>query len=136
MSGSKRIFRKLERTPEELAELKAEREWFAKNRPDLEDLLATGEYEGPFRQGDVLRLLEVVSALKRRRQEQGSSLAELAERSGLDLNTITRLERGEILNPSIGTLWQYADAVEARIVLSVKPKTKPAKTSRKTPTRS
>src|SRR4051794_11306365 len=113
MSGSKRIFQKIERTPEELAELKAEREWFAKNRPGPEDLLATGEYEGPFRQGDVLALLEVVSALKRRRQEQGSSLTEMADRLGLDLDTISRLERGEILNPSIGTLWQYADAVEA-----------------------
>ena len=51
MSGFQRTFRKSERTPEERAELEAEREYFARERPGLEDLIASGEYEGSYWRG-------------------------------------------------------------------------------------
>ena len=34
MSEHRRVYRKIERTPEELAELKAEREEFSRDRPE------------------------------------------------------------------------------------------------------
>ncbi|MBV8269751.1 MAG: helix-turn-helix transcriptional regulator [Planctomycetaceae bacterium] len=117
MSGVKRTFRKIERTPEEQAELKAEREMFQRDRPTLEDLIASGEYDGPYRHGDILDLLMTVARLKRERERRGLSLADVTERSGMDKGMLSRLENGKILNPTLGTLWRYAEAIGARIKL-------------------
>ena len=117
MSGFQRTFRKLERTPEERAELEAEREYFARERPGLEDLIASGEYKGPYRQGDLLDLLMVIARLKRERQRRGLSLADVSERSGMDKGMLSRLENGKLLNPTLATLWRYAEAIGARIKL-------------------
>jgi hypothetical protein len=50
----RRVHRKTDRTPEELAWLKEIREKFQRERPGLDDLAASGEYDGPFRHGDVM----------------------------------------------------------------------------------
>ena len=111
MSEHKRVYRKIERTPEELAELKAEREGFSRDRPRPEDLIASGDYDGPYRQGDILALLSALAALKQERGRQGLSLADVSERSGLDKAMLSRLENGKILNPTVATLWSYAGAI-------------------------
>jgi ribosomal protein S18 acetylase RimI-like enzyme len=43
---------KIERTPEEQARIDAVRERFQRERPSLEDLVASGEYEPPISQGE------------------------------------------------------------------------------------
>lgn len=110
MSEHRRVYRKIERTPDELAELKAEGEEFSRDRPDAGDLIASGDYDGPYRQGDILALLSALAALKRERGRQGLSLADVSERSGLDKAMLSRLENGKILNPTVATLWSYAGA--------------------------
>jgi hypothetical protein len=75
MSEHRRVYRKIERTPEELAELKAEREGFSRDRPSPEDLIASGDYDGSYRQGDILALPSALAALKQERGRQGLSLA-------------------------------------------------------------
>jgi ribosome-binding protein aMBF1 (putative translation factor) len=114
----RRIQRKTERTPEELAELRAARATFQRDRPAQDEITASGDSEGPFRQGDITALLSALAALKRERERQGLSLAEVSERSGLDKGMISRLENGKILNPTVTTLWRYADAVGMRMNLS------------------
>jgi hypothetical protein len=121
MSERKRVYRKIERTPEELAELKAERESFARDRPGLDDLIASGQYEGPYRQGDIMALLSALALLKRQRERRGLSLTDVSERSGLDRGMLSRLENGKILNPTMATLWRYADAIGAQITWAVEP---------------
>ena len=121
MSHQKPVTLKIERTPEELAELKAERERFSRERPGLDDLIASGEFEGPFDHGNVMSLLGAVAELKRRRDEQGLSLATVSERSGLDTGLLSRLENGKILNPMLTTLWRYAGALGVQVSLTVGP---------------
>jgi hypothetical protein len=115
----RRVHRKVERTPEQLAELRAAREQFQRDRPGLDDLIASGQYEGPYRQGDVLALLESVARLKGDRERRGLTLTEISERSGLDKGMLSRLENGKILNPTLSTLWRYAAAIGARVSLAV-----------------
>lgn len=102
---------KSERTAEERAELRAERERRARDRPTVDDLLALGEYDGPFRQGDILALLLALAQIKQERERRGLSLTEVARRSGLDKGMVSRLENGKVLNPTMATLWKYAEAV-------------------------
>ena len=121
MTHRKRVTLKLERSPEELADLKAERERFSRERPGADDLLAAGDHEGPYRQGNIMALLSAIAELKRRRDEQGLSLADVSERSGLDRALLSRLENGKILNPTMATLWRYADAIGTQVTLAVEP---------------
>jgi transcriptional regulator with XRE-family HTH domain len=68
-----------------------------------------------------MSLLSALAELKRHRDEQGLSLADVAERSGLDRAQLSRLESGKILNPTMATLWRYADAIGAQVSLAVDP---------------
>jgi Helix-turn-helix len=119
MSGHERVDSRSERTPEELAELRAERTQFSGERPSPEQLMASGEHEGPYRQGNIMALLTGIAELKRRREARGLSLADVSERSGLDRGMLSRLENGKILNPTMATLWRYADAIGAQVSLGV-----------------
>jgi len=115
----RRVHRKIERTPEQLAELRAVRDKFQREKPSLDDLIASGDYEGPFRHGDVMAFLSAIAQLKRERERRGLSLADVSERSGLDKGMLSRLENGKIMNPTQTTLWRYADAVGTQVGLAV-----------------
>ncbi len=121
MSHRKRVTLKIEQTPEELAKLRAERAQFSHERPGLEDLIASEEYDGPFRQANIMALLTAVAELKRQRDERGLSITDVSERSGLDRALVSRLENGKVLNPTMATLWRYADAIGAQVTLAVEP---------------
>ena len=71
MNETGRIHRKIERTAEELAGLKAERERFSRDRPGPEELTASDEYDGPYRQGDLMAFLSALAALKQERERRG-----------------------------------------------------------------
>lgn len=117
MSEPKRVFRKSDRTPEELAALRAERERFSRERPGLDDLIASGGFEGPFAHGDLMTLLSALARIKQERERRGLTLANVAEASGLDKAALSRLENGKLLNPTISTLWRYARAVGVELRL-------------------
>lgn len=117
MSEPKRVFRKSDRTPEELAALRAERERFSRERPGLDDLIASGDFEGPFAHGDLMTLLSALARIKQERERRGLTLANVAEASGLDKAALSRLENGKLLNPTISTLWRYARAVGVELRL-------------------
>ena len=65
MSERRRIHRKIERTPEERAELERERSFFHQGRPTLEDLLASGQYTEPISQVEYLARLRSTSGRDR-----------------------------------------------------------------------
>ncbi len=121
MSRRKRGDEKMERTSEELADLKAERERFSRDRPGPDDLVDSDEYDGPIRQGNIMALLSALAELQRQRTLRGLSLADVSKRSGLDRAMVSRLENGKILNPMMSTLWRYADAVGAQVHLAIEP---------------
>ena len=119
MSG-KRIHRKIERTPDQQRRLAEIRERFQHERPGLEDLLATGDATEVVPQGEYLELRAMLGTLKKYRERQGLSLTDVANRSGMDRAAISRLENGVYLNPTVDTLYRYAQAVGADIGFSVR----------------
>lgn len=64
-------------------------------------------------------LLKGLVELKRARQDRGLSLSEVSRRSGIDLASLSRLERGKNPNPTFETLSRYADALGLRLELSL-----------------
>lgn len=112
------IHKKIERTPEELAELKAIRERIQKERPTQADLAAQGAQFTTL--GEVMQLRQVVFALKQERERQGLTLAQLAERTGIDPAPLSRLETGKTLNPTWGTLQRIAAALGKEIVCELR----------------
>ncbi len=70
-----------------------------------------------------MAFLSAVAVLKRERDRSGLTLAEVSERSGLDKGMLSRLENGKILNPTMTTLWRYAEAIGMRVALRVEPLT-------------
>jgi hypothetical protein len=111
--------RKIVRTPEEQARIQALRERFQSERPTHEELIASGEYEGPIPQDALVSYFATIAKLKRERQSQGLTLADVSARSGLDIGLLSRLENGKLNNPTVTTLWRYANALGRTITLDV-----------------
>jgi DNA-binding phage protein len=57
--------------------------------------------------------------LRREREARGLSLAEVAERSGIDKAALSRLENGQQSNPTVNTLTRYARALGKRLALTL-----------------
>jgi ribosome-binding protein aMBF1 (putative translation factor) len=72
-----------------------------------EEVRASGPPERPFR--------ELIAALRAERERQGLSLADLAERTGMDRSAIHKIEIGLNRNPTFATLSRYASALGTRI---------------------
>jgi ribosome-binding protein aMBF1 (putative translation factor) len=111
----KRVQKKMNWTAEDRARHQAIRERF-KNKPSLEELVASGEYNEPMPLGDYLSILEAVAALKKAREAAGLSLSDVAERSGIDRAQLSRIENGQHMNPTVSTLQRYAHALGLRWV--------------------
>jgi transcriptional regulator with XRE-family HTH domain len=77
-----------------------------------ERLRAAGPPQRPFR--------DLIAALRAERERQGLSLADVAERSGIDRAAIHKLEIGANTNPTLATLTRYAGALGARIEWNLK----------------
>jgi DNA-binding XRE family transcriptional regulator len=113
--SKERIFKKLDWTPEDRARHMAIREKFQKERPTMKQLLASGEYVGPIPLGVYFELRLALHELKKTREAAGLSLADVAERSGIDKAALSRLENGIHDNPTVETLMRYAAAVGKKL---------------------
>ena len=69
--------------------------------------------------GPANAVATVVAALKTARVEQGLTLDEVGERSGIQKASLSRLENDPEPNPTWDTLARYAAAVGRRIVSAV-----------------
>lgn len=68
------------------------------------------------------KLLDLLATLRAERERQGLSLADVVERTGLNLSTVSRLELGKVPNPTYGTLRAYAEALGMSLeIAAVKP---------------
>jgi DNA-binding XRE family transcriptional regulator len=56
-------------------------------------------------------ILSLVARFKAVRESQGLTLAEVAERMGIDAPALSRLETGKMLNPTLATLHKWAEAL-------------------------
>ncbi|HQU45064.1 MAG TPA: hypothetical protein PK867_19780, partial [Pirellulales bacterium] len=71
---------KIEHTPEQKARIEAIRAQAQRDKPTLEQLVASGEYSDPVPLEDYVELLQTISALRKAREDAGLSLADVAER--------------------------------------------------------
>src|SRR5947209_4624636 len=102
------------RGAEEVARHKEIRERFQREKPSLDQLVSSGEYNEPLPMGEHLSIRQAVFALKKAREEAGLSLADLAERTGIDKGALSRIETGQHSNPTVSTLCRYAHALGKR----------------------
>lgn len=87
-----------------------------RHKPPLDEIFTPEELAdaSPF----YFTLRAFVADLRTARQDQGLTLADVAGRTGLAVETLSRLETGAIVNPTWQTLGKYAVAVGRRIQLS------------------
>ncbi len=112
----KHVHRKTIRTPEETARLRADRDRYQREKPTSEQLLAEGGHEDFVPLGELMLLHEVMASLKKEREFQGLTLAEVSQRAGIDQAAISRLETGSNGNPTLDTLYRIAAALGKTIV--------------------
>jgi DNA-binding Xre family transcriptional regulator len=62
-----------------------------------------------------LALDPALAALRAERERQGLSLSDVSERSGIDLATLSKLETGNVPNPTVRTLRAFARALNKRL---------------------
>jgi DNA-binding XRE family transcriptional regulator len=86
-----------------------------KDCPSQQELLATGDYEGPAPLGVFLEMRLAVAELRKARVAARLSLTQVAQRSGIDKTALIRLEKGLQANPTVETLCRYAAAVGKRM---------------------
>jgi ribosome-binding protein aMBF1 (putative translation factor) len=103
---------------QEAAEL-AIRQRFLQEKPILQDLVDRGDIGQVFTMGEYWELCKTFAGLKALREQQGLSISDLAERTGMDCTMISRLENGQIDNPTIATVSRYAKALGKRVVVSL-----------------
>src|ERR1051326_5171604 len=60
-------------------------------------------------------ILTLVARFKALRESQGLTLAEVAERMGIDSPALSRLETGKMLNPTLATLHKWAEALGQKL---------------------
>src|SRR2546421_12983441 len=62
-------------------------------------------------------ILSLVARFKAVRERHGLTLAEVAERMGIDPPALSRLETGKMLNPTLATLHKWAEALGEKLDL-------------------
>jgi DNA-binding XRE family transcriptional regulator len=104
-----------ELTPEQRAVIearRAERETPQYQEEMARDIEAYQQEYPPLRDSE---LIEALAGLRRERERQGLSLTDMADRTGIDRATISKLETGKLANPTIATLRTYARALGRRL---------------------
>jgi predicted transcriptional regulator len=118
-SKPRRIHRPRVQTPEQEAEERALRERFQTEKPTLQDLVERGDVTQVFTMGEYWELRKTFAALKALREQQGLSITDLAERTGIDRAMISRLENGQMDNPTIATMTRYARALGKKVLVTL-----------------
>lgn len=77
---------------------------------------------GAVSQHSFAATLALLARLKEIRESQGLTLAEVAERMGIDAPALSRLETGKVLNPTLATLQKWAEALEQKLEVGLSPR--------------
>jgi ribosome-binding protein aMBF1 (putative translation factor) len=114
-----RIHRPRVQTPAQEAAEAAVRKLFQEEKPGLQDLIDRGDIAQVFTMGEYWELRKTFAALKALREQQGLSITDLADRTGMDRAMISRLENGQVDNPTVATMTRYAKALGKRVLVSL-----------------
>lgn len=66
-------------------------------------------------------ILGLVASFRAVRESQGRTLADVAERMGIDAPGLSRLEAGQVLNPTLATLHKWAEALGQKLEITLTP---------------
>lgn len=116
----KHVHRKESRTKDEAARLRSDRQRYQRDKPTPAQLLAEGGHKEFVSLGELMLLHEVMASLKKERQRQGLTLADVAERSGIDQAALSKLESGTNGNPTLETLYRIASALGKSITCALR----------------
>ena len=107
----KRVQKRIDWSPEDRARHEAIRKTY-QSKPSIGELVTRGELSGhPIALGAYVNLRLLVDNLRKLREQARLSLADVAERSGMDKAMLSRLETGHVPNPGIATIVRYLDAL-------------------------
>jgi DNA-binding XRE family transcriptional regulator len=70
---------------------------------------------GAINQQSFAAILRLVARFKAVRESLGLALAEVAGRMGIDPPALSRLETGKVLNPTLATLYKWAEALGQKL---------------------
>ncbi|MCI0461867.1 MAG: helix-turn-helix transcriptional regulator [Gemmataceae bacterium] len=102
-------------------QIKSIRERFQREQPTPEQLIASGEIEPPVIRAAYLAARHAAIQFRKWRDEAGWSLSRLASRAGVDKATLSRLEAGTHVNPTLDVLARCALALGRDLTLSFPP---------------
>jgi predicted XRE-type DNA-binding protein len=105
-------------TEEEAAKYRKIRELVAEELPDL-------RARARARMRELRETTEVFGQLRKVREAQGLSLADVQRLTGIDRSALSKLERGERLNFTVDTLTRYAAAVGKHVLFQLTDATEP-----------
>lgn len=103
-------------TPEEAAKYRKIREQIEQEKTEINARIRA-------HMAEVTDLAKIFSELRRVREQQGMSLTDLQDKTGIDRASLSKLETGQRANFTLETVVRYAEAVgkHVQFVLSEKP---------------
>lgn len=107
----KRVTQQSNRTPAELADIRAVREKYRREKPSPEAALAESGHERLVPLGEVILLHQLLALLKHERERQQLTLAIIEDRTGISQAALSRLETGRTANPTLDTLYRISTAL-------------------------
>jgi ribosome-binding protein aMBF1 (putative translation factor) len=119
--NSKRVQKKINWTQADRQRHRQVRDLF-KDKPTIDQLVASGELSGhTVPMGLYLEMLQLLHDLKKAREAAGLSLADLAQRTGMDKAVLSKMENGRHGIPTLPSLARYAQAVGMTLAFSLNP---------------
>jgi DNA-binding phage protein len=103
-------------TPEERVRVSEARKLIVAEEPEIRR--KAKEYKQAY-QASRSTLVDAVKMLKAEREKMGLSLADVADRSGMERPNLSRLENETDANPTIATLTRYAEALGKRLFIAL-----------------
>ena len=99
---------------------------------------ATTQVREAVRMSDLDAVLKLAGRLRKAREATGLTLAQLSEQTGIDEPSLSRLETGKTLNPTVATLFRVAAALGLDLGFTLtatpsQPASDPAKAGRNGP---
>ena len=119
MTERTRIHQPRQQSATAAAKERAKRNRLQRDRPTLDELVASGEYSDPMYHGEFWDIMKTMAKLKSLRVSAGLSLADITAQTGIDRSALSRLENGVVDNPTINTLSRYAEALGKRVEVRV-----------------